>query len=374
MKTGKIVIILIVLFLGLLYLPRVWDVDVPHVGKSRPIYDGRTLPEKSRQEPDPSESFATPEENPTLTGLVDFYASADAPEKSSGYRTISHRFLDISSQDIEPELYEYLDEAVIGETKTQLEHNCPAYQNFLRGNYSDIQEEKKDAEAILKTMDRLFRSGMAIFTAEEYNRFFNETEREPRGYERISNDGENDRIVLKKKSDTRNTYVDTDLISPELLDKESGSLGFSYKVNLEYGEGLRNREMDCDNMVINYLGSGEVMRLPISFVPGIRHAWLAWELSDGSLLHFETTQGQIAKESTYVKTENHIKLKTKGYYFNPQTFEETVVEAYFIRGTSHFRSGMYFNSVRDFCKVIRCEFDMGVALLERPKNVLITHA
>lgn len=296
------------------------------------------------------------DEELSIDQITDFYASEDAPERSTGYSTISHRFLDIANYDVDQELYRFIDDVIIGEAKIQLEYNCPEYQNFLSGNYSNVKQEIADAKVILKTMDQLFRTDIAIFTRQEYEEKFGEKSLELSGYEVVRKDKDNDRIVIRKKrkhTEKIVRYIDPELISPYVIDEESNNIGFRYKHNLFYDKGLATKELDCDNMVVNYLGPAEVMRLPLHFVPGIRHAYLAWELSNGEYICFETTSGTIKPESSYVKTRDHRKLKQKGYYFNPLSRYETIAEAYCIRGVAFFKNKDYFNSARNFCKAIK---------------------
>ncbi|MCP4348051.1 MAG: hypothetical protein GY795_21325 [Desulfobacterales bacterium] len=329
--------------------------------KSSPEPENIVITDTAQQEPaddikeDEVEDGET-EEELSLDQIIDFYASEDAPERSTGYSTISHRFLDITNHDIDRNLYRFIDDVIIGETKIQLEYNCPEYQNFLRGGYSDTEQETADATVILKTMDQLFRTNVAIFNSKQFEKRFGKKNIESLGYEIVQKDNDNDRIILRRKrkpSEKTVKYIDPELISPYVIDEKSKNLGFRYKQNLFYDKGLTSKELDCDNMVINYLGPAEVMRLPLYFVPGMRHAYLAWRLSDGQYIFFEATSGLIKPESSYVKTDTHRKQKKMGYYFNPLSRDETVGEAYWIRGFDFFQSGDYFNAARDFCKAVK---------------------
>ncbi len=350
----------IAVILAILISYGVSETHQDHSSEKSPEPKNIIITDSRQQEPaeptDNIEDDETEDDELSLDQIIDFYASEDAPERSTGYSTISHRFLDITSHDVDQKLYRFIDDVIIGETKSQLEYNCPEYQNFLRGNYSDNEQEIADATVILKTMDQLFRTNIIIFNSKEFEKRFGKKNIESLGFEIIRKDKDNDRIILRKKrkpSEKTVKYIDPELISPYVIDEKSKNLGFKYKENLLYDKGIVTKELDCDNMVINYLGPAEVMRLPLYYVPGINHAYLAWQLSDGRYIFFEATNGLIKPESSYVKTGIHKKLKKKGYFFNPLSGDETVGEAYCLRGVAFFQSGDYFNAVRDCCKAIK---------------------
>ena len=181
-----------------------------------------------------------------------------------------------------------------------------------------------------------------------------------------------DAVKNKVTINKNNTYTKEEAV--KILQTIASTLvskGLRYKVNTLLGEGLKTRQIDCDNYAMIYLAVAEVLNLPLVAVLAPKHAFIRWD-PDGKHdainkdssknmgdFNWETT----ANEENKVRSDEHYIdwLKTSksaiqnGAYLRSLTAAETIGIIYDSSGIAHLKREDLKLAIKHYKKAIEID-------------------
>ncbi len=162
-------------------------------------------------------------------------------------------------------------------------------------------------------------------------------------------------------------YTDKDAF--QILGQIDGLLkkeGFRFKNNFLLNQGIRSKEIDCDNYSTLYTAIAEILRIPIIPVYAPNHSFVRFNFNDGSYVNWDPIKNTTLPNAFYIKQMNIAPESIqKGVYLRSLTRKEFLGVEYNSIGTYLITEKKYRESIPYLTMAIKLYPDFSSAYHNR---------